>query len=115
MAGVHQLGLAGGGDDGIAGTSRIADRCLKSGQVHRLPDDLLHLPAGLPKQMAAADQQITGGLVGYRLDPELRIAVEQAIVHVSEQHRVAAEAIGGGEPALAATDQLVAVGHHALD
>ena len=115
VAGVRQLGLAGGGDDGIAGTGRIAYRLLKAGEIHRLPDDVLHLPAGFPEQVPAAHQQVTGGLVGHRLDTELRIAIEQAVVHVSEQHGVASETIGGGKPALASTNQLVAVGHHALD
>jgi hypothetical protein len=84
-------------------------------EVHRLADDVLHLTAGLPEQMPDADQQIPGDFVGHRLDAELRITVQQSVVHVTEQHGVTAETIGRGQPALSAPEEPLAIGYHALD
>ncbi len=112
---IHELGLAGRGDDRVAGARHVADRILKPRQLHRLAHDVLHLPAGVAKQLSDAGQKVPGGLVGHRRDAEIRIAVEQAVVDVAEQHRVTTEAIGRGEPTFTAANEPLAVDQHALD
>jgi hypothetical protein len=56
MPGVHELGLAGSGNDGVAGARHLADGVLEPREIHRLPNDILHLPAGFAEQVSDADE-----------------------------------------------------------
>ena len=56
VACVHALDFTAGGGDGVAGAGGIANGLLKPREIHRLPDDVLHLPAGLPEQTPGARQ-----------------------------------------------------------
>ena len=115
VSGVHELGFAGGGDNGITGARHVADGVAKTGEIHRAPHDVLHLAAGLAEQVPSACEQLPGRFIGDRSDTELRVPVQQRIVDVAEEHGIAAEAIGGGEPARAAANEPFPVDQHALD